>query len=98
MESRTRWPKNWRTIWKRSDDLFALLVGDDRSEVLNLDQPLSDKHDLGYIGDNGHPGIANRLRNENGCRYNRGTLRTHGNIIPTELWQIVGWSMAKEPQ
>jgi hypothetical protein len=45
-------------------ELFALFVADDRSEVLNLDQPLADKHYLGYVGDTGNPGVADQLRIE----------------------------------
>src|SRR5438105_9262017 len=43
-------------------ELFALFVPDDRPEVLNLDQTLTDKHHLGYIGDAGDPGVADQLR------------------------------------
>src|ERR1700693_1024182 len=45
-------------------ELFPLLVVDDRPEVLNLDQPLADKHHLRYIGDTRDPGIADQLRIE----------------------------------
>ena len=45
-------------------ELLALLVADDRSEVLDLDQPLADKHHLGDVGDTGDPGIADQLRIE----------------------------------
>src|ERR1700693_3450099 len=45
-------------------ELFALLVADDRFEVLNLDQSLANKHHLGYVGDIRDPGIADQLRIE----------------------------------
>lgn len=45
-------------------ELFALSVADDRSEVLNFDQPLADKHYLGDVSDAGDPGVADQLRIE----------------------------------
>src|SRR6202035_1470531 len=45
-------------------ELFPLLVADDGSEVLNLDQPLANKYNLGYVSDTRDPGIANQLRIE----------------------------------
>jgi hypothetical protein len=45
-------------------ELLSLLFGDCCSEILNLDQPLADKHYLSYVCDTCHPGIANELRVE----------------------------------
>src|ERR1700722_13804947 len=45
-------------------ELFPLLVADNSSEILNLDQPLADKYHLGYVGDTCEPGIADQLRVE----------------------------------
>src|SRR5437867_7025726 len=43
-------------------EFLTLFVADNGSEVLNLNQPLSNKHNLGYIRDAGNPGIADQLR------------------------------------
>jgi len=42
-------------------ELPALFVGDGCPEVLNLDQPLADKHNLSYARNTGDPRIANQL-------------------------------------
>jgi len=42
--------------------LLALFVGDGGAQVLNLDQALADKDDLGDVGDTGYPRVADQLR------------------------------------
>jgi hypothetical protein len=41
---------------------FALLVADDRLEILDLDEPLANEYDLSDVSDPRDPGIANELR------------------------------------
>src|SRR5437660_7402373 len=42
-------------------EFLPLFVADDSPEVLNLNQPLADKHYLRHFSDPGNPGIANQL-------------------------------------
>src|SRR6266513_504864 len=42
-------------------ELLTLFVADNSLEVLNLNQSLADKHNLGHIRDASDPGIANQL-------------------------------------
>ena len=42
-------------------ELLPLLVGDRSSQILNLDQTLTHKNDLGDVGDSRYPGIAEQL-------------------------------------
>src|SRR5437588_2078270 len=45
-------------------EFLALFDADNSSEVLNLNQPLSNKDHLRHLGNPGNPGIANQLRIE----------------------------------
>jgi len=43
-------------------ELLSLFVGDDRTEVLDLDQSFANKDNLGYIRDARDPAVADQLR------------------------------------
>src|ERR1035441_8852767 len=43
-------------------EFLTLFVGDGGAQVLHLDQALADEHDLRYLGNASHPGVANQLR------------------------------------
>jgi hypothetical protein len=45
----------------QSTEFLALLVSDGSVQVLNLDQPFADEHDLGDLRSSTHPGVADEL-------------------------------------
>jgi hypothetical protein len=49
-------------IVDQSAEFVSLLLGDGGTEVLDLDQPLADKHHLSHVGNASDPGIADQLR------------------------------------
>jgi hypothetical protein len=49
-------------VLNQSAEFFALFLADDGPEVLDLDQPLADKHHLSHVGNASDPGIADQLR------------------------------------
>src|SRR5205814_4039047 len=51
-------------ILDKMTEFLTLFVADDGSKVLNLNQPLSNKHYLRHLGYACNPGIANQLRVE----------------------------------